>query len=115
MPKIKVTSPDGQTAIINAPEGATQDEIKAYATQKFAEAQQGPQRTLQDGLRENTRLIQPTTPERLRYIQACAGKSTGMGDPPLINKRIVNKIKAIKSLIIFTGIAPTSLDAAPKN
>ena len=38
MPKFRITSPDGQTYEITAPEGATQEQVLAYAQQHHASA-----------------------------------------------------------------------------
>jgi len=39
----------------------------------------------------------------------------GTSPPSLTNRKILKRIRATKILIIFTGIDPTSFDAAPKN
>ena len=42
MPKYRITSPDGRTFEVTAPEGATQDEVLAYAQQNYGQAQSAP-------------------------------------------------------------------------
>lgn len=42
MPKFRITSPDGQTYEITAPEGATQEQVLAYAQQHAAAPKQSP-------------------------------------------------------------------------
>jgi len=42
MPKYKITSPDGQNYEINAPDGATDDEVMAYAQRTFKMAKAPP-------------------------------------------------------------------------
>jgi len=42
LPKYRITSPDGRTFEVTAPEGATQDEVLAYAQQNYGQAQSAP-------------------------------------------------------------------------
>lgn len=46
MPKYKVTAPDGRKFVVNAPDGATQEQVLAYAQQQFAQQPAQPERTM---------------------------------------------------------------------
>lgn len=47
MPTYEVTSPDGQKWEVNAPDGATQDQVLSYAQQQFAAKQKPAQMSMQ--------------------------------------------------------------------
>lgn len=54
MPDYEITSPNGKRFIVTAPDGATQDEVLAYAQQQFSGVSQQDEQTSKDAEKDQT-------------------------------------------------------------
>lgn len=91
MPSYVVTSPDGKKYRVNAPDGATQDQVLAYAQQQFA----APKPDLKA---QNPAEYDPASPE----YKAKYGATSGMTDDDLFmagaGKAVVDAGRGIRQL-----------------
>ncbi len=94
MPTFEITSPDGRRFRIDAPEGATQDDVMAYARANTPEApkaeQTGPLDTMAMGagrtLDRWAAGLRSATPEPIRNAIDWTNNKLGMGQVPSIDR-----------------------------
>lgn len=106
MPKYRITSPDGKTFEITAPEGATKDDVLAYAQNQFSEKQKARQMTEAQMREEYAPTVGMSGTER---FLAGAGKAfsdigRGVGQiAGLVSREDVDEAKKRDEALMQTG------------
>jgi hypothetical protein len=102
MPKYRITSPDGKTFEVTAPDGASMEEVQAYAMQNMPQ----PKKTLPSGVN----VPKPTDDmSRLDLFRAGLGKSMvdtvrGVGQlVGLVSEKDIDEAKKLDKALMDTG------------